>query len=568
MPHDNAPPIRRYAVGQVVGHLALIGVGLWLWKTDGIWWWLGAGIAGLFSLTILKPLYQIVVANAHLRQQRQWSREAIVSMRGKTATLAIKRDEVFKRLTTRRGAVLGVKESRVLTYDFFQPGQGHGVCVGPARTGKTSSVVIPTVLNQAIALKTLREPISGYINDPKGEIWHTTAPFLNWTGLRPLALNVFNIPGIPNHRFNPLQPLADDYRDNDGQEAFALSDIIGQCLMPVPRGGGGDNLVFLQGGRRFVQFLQNYMAVFLPGECNLITLHELVMADVDRLTLIADQMRRFGEYRGAIRSMGNQLYNMLDPNFRKTFTAYRQDAEEGLKTYAPSSAWAENLKDCDFTIPELLERPTFLYGIMHGSKLTTHGGFNSLVTTLLIEAIARHPASVKFLMMMDEIGNLPLIPEDTFRNALCLLPSKGLRMFSFWQTQGQIDRYSPELARMIIDQASMLQAWGIRDLKSQEEWSKRCGKTTRKDATFRTNALEMDYTMEKTFSEREEQVLSETEISRMGDDMQLIWIAGGHPVIYAKRCAYWRIHPFRSLAAPNKCEGGGYPPGEGIEFSI
>ena len=568
MPHDNAPPVRRQAVGQVVTHLVLIGLGLWLWSTHGAWWWLGTGMVGLFTLTMMKPLYHMAVSHSYMRQQRQWEYESMVEIRGKTAALATPQDQVFAKLTTRAGAVLGVKHGQVLTYDFYQPGQGHGVCIGPARTGKTSSVVIPTVINQGIVVKALQDSISGYINDPKGEIWQTTAPFLNWAGVRPLALNPFDIPGIPNHKLNPLQPLADDYLMNDGREALALSDIISQCLMPTPRGGGGDNLVFLQGARRLGQILQNYMAVFLPDECNLITLHELAMADIDRLKLIVDQMRRCTDYRGAIRSLGNQLHNLLDPNFRKTFTAYRQDLEEGMKIYAPSSAWADNLKGSDFTFPDLLERPTFLYGIMHGSKLTTHGGFNSLATTLLIETLARHPGYAKFFMIMDEVGNLPLIPEDTFRNALALLPSKGLRMFSFWQTQGQIDRYSPELARMIIDQASMLQAWGIRDLKMQEEWSKRCGKTTRKDATFRKNALEMDYALEKTFSERDEQVLSETEISRMSDDDQLIWIAGGHPVIYAKRCSYWRIHPFRSFAAPNRCEGGGYPPGEDIEYSI
>ncbi len=450
--------------------------------------------------------------------------------------------------------------SKVLVYDFFAPGQGHGLCIGPARTGKSSCIVTPTVLNLA------HEDLCGMINDPKGEQWYQTAETLRASGLDPVPLNLFGVEGIPVYDLNPMYPLTDDYQFNEGRQAIEWAQINAAAMMPVPKGGGGDNIVFLQGAHRLSVALQNAMAVFMPEDCHPITLYELIMSDTKQLQNVARRMQHCEMYRGQIRLLGNELADMLKPEFAKTFIGFLQDAREGVKNYSPASDWAARLKRCDFKFTDIISSNKILFNIMHRKKITTHGGFSSWMMTLFIETKARYDHYRKTMMVMDEMGTLPLIPEETISNALALLPSTGLRMYNFFQSPAQIDRYPEQVAKMFWDQSSLIHAWGIRDLKMQEEWEKRCGMTTRKEANFQQSPLERDYVLNKSYSERGEPVFSQTEIASMKRDEQLIWIAGGHPVIKAKLVPYWKIHPFRELAAPNPCEGGGFPKGEDIEY--
>ncbi len=558
---DNTPPRRRQVVRELVGHIGLIGFGLWLWSYKGPWWWVGAAIAVGFGVLMIRPVWRLWVAQQHINQQEEWINDAVVIVRGKTATMATSDDVVVQDLVKQRsGWVIGVKDNQVLVHNPFQPGHGHGLCVGPTGSGKSSCVVTPTILNFA------NEDMCGMVNDPKGEQWYQNFEHLRRSGLEPVPLNSFGVEDIPVLDFNPMYKLTDDYKFNDGREAVEWAQINAAAIMPVPPGGVGDNTVFVQGAQRLSVALQNAMAVFMPEDCNPITLFELTMSDTKRLQAVARRMQHCEEYRGQIRMLGNELADMLDPNFRKTFTAYLQDAREGVKIYSPASDWAPRLKRCDFKLTDIIEGGKILFNIMHRKKISTHGGYSSWIMTLFIETKARHDKYVKTVMLMDEMGTLPLIPEETFSNALALLRSTGLRMYNFFQSPAQIDRYSPLISKMIRDQSSLVHAWGIRDLEMQKEWAARCGMTTCKESSFQQSPLEQDYGFSKTYSERQEQVFSETEISRMKSNEQLIWVAGGHSVIKASLEPYWKIHPFRSLASPNPCEGGGYPKNEDIEY--
>ncbi len=109
MGHDNSPPIRRHAVKELIGHVILIGCGMWLWKHGGPWWGVGMGLTGLFTFTMLRPLWHVGVATKYVRQQQRWEKEATLIIRGKTAALASDDDPIVTELQTRRsGAVIGV----------------------------------------------------------------------------------------------------------------------------------------------------------------------------------------------------------------------------------------------------------------------------------------------------------------------------------------------------------------------------------------------------------------------------------------------------------------------------
>jgi len=564
---NNAPPVFRHQVKPFMGGLIFWGLGYWTYQTLWEMPWLGIGIMGWSSVILVPTLWRMQVARSYQRQQQDWAQEAVVHMQGKTASMGKLNDMAGDQRRNKNGAVLGVKDQTVLTYDFFAKGHGHGLCVAPSRTGKSSCVVASTILNAGLAFKR-GERFSIFINDPKGENWHITAAFLRSVGMKTAPWNPHGVEDIPSQNTRLLDAVSKSFKEDQGLDAEEITDRFAKAIVPEPPGGAGENLWVTQGAQRFVASLIINMGAFMPDHCHLVTLYQLVMADMDRLNFIANQMQSRDAFRGMLRAHGNSLRNMLDPGFRKTFMAYLSEAQEHVKIYSESSAWAPALTGNDFSIPELFDGETAVFCIMPGSKNITHSGYPSLGTTALIEGFAQHPNPSRLFMVNDEMGNLR-IPPDTLKTGLSLLPGKGLRMFNFFQSYHQISALGEEVGNLVIDQSSLHQAFGIgRDLKATEEWSKRCGQTTRKDATYRQNSHDMFYAFEKSFAERQESCLSETEISRMEDSETLIWRAGGYGVLRASLTPYWCIHPFRGLASPNPCEGGGYPPGEDIEYYL
>ena len=182
--------------------------------------------------------------------------------------------------------------------------------------------------------------------------------------------------------------------------------------------------------------------------------------------------------------------------------------------------------------------------------------------------VARHPGRTRLLVLLEEAGNIPKIPTSTLKTSLSLLPGKGLRLYTIWQSISQMNElYGSNLSRLIMDQSSMLQAWSIRDLEQQEQWSKRAGKTTVKRQSFNKDSQEMDYPWTLRMDEKEEQVLPESHIAQMPDHYQLISISG-HPLIVAERVPFWQVKEFREWAAPNPCEPQGYPVDQPVRFTL
>ena len=386
-------------------------------------------------------------------------------------------------------------------------------------------------------------------------------------GKRVLALNPFEIRGIRQDHWNPLDVVTDSVIHHDG-EARDWAHIIAQALIPEPEGQGGisDNSFFREGGRKILMTLILYMAVFTPLQCNLVRLRELVNTTEDRLLAMANRMRDSEALNGLIRSDGEKLTDNLKAANSKTFGSFRQEAEHAVDIYDPNSAFGRSVMRSDFQLADILDQNTFLFDVTPASKLGTHGRHKALVSTLLIETVARQTTRSNFLMLFDEIGNMGKLPTTTLTKALALLPGLGLRLAMYWQSMNQMSQvYGRDLMNLFLDQSSILQAWGIRSPDMAKEFSRRSGTTTRKKHSFSKDPLERDYSMRKTWDEKEEPVLSETEILHLPHDHQLISISG-QPMIRARRISFWKIRDWRLAAGINPSEPGGYPKSDRVEW--
>jgi len=82
---------------------------------------------------------------------------------------------------------------------LFIPSDSHSILLGPTGVGKTTSGVIPRLLDH---------PGPAFVIDVKGELYHTTSKARARMGSEVLVLDPFGILGVPSFALNPLELVA------------------------------------------------------------------------------------------------------------------------------------------------------------------------------------------------------------------------------------------------------------------------------------------------------------------------------------------------------------------------
>ncbi len=529
--------------------LALLWLGAWIAQFADWRLW-GLGLMGLALFLLGKTLLALSMQGLETANQINLLHESrIVSGGYGEARLATLKDRfVLKMLEARRGLFIGTLEGRKLFYDPFQTGNGHMLAYAPARTGKTTSLVVPALLHWTSG--------SVIVTDVKGELTALTAPWRRKDGQRVLILNPFGARGIPGLRFNPLRVLVEDVLKNSGRELHALCKLI--ALQLVPERGhaneAGDGIFFRNGGRRLIVTFLLYLAALEPDKCTLPGLRACVWSSEFEKRSMASVMQNTEMFSGLLREYGNALADGLEPEYAKTFGAFRDNAMHALELYEAHSDFGRSLMESDFSLKDVLDGKTTLYLILPESKLETHGPWMGLIVTLLLEAIAASPTlherRTKLLFMLEEMGNLGRLPN--IGKALSLLPGKGVRFWMIFQSRRQpVELYGPNLAGLIEEQSSLVQAWSIRSELDRKAWSTRIGNATRKGRSVSREAENLFAPWRLSVAERGFPVLTPDEIGRLPEEDQLIAVAG-QPVIRARKLPYFRdkVLAKRTSAAP------------------
>lgn len=514
--------------------LAFMAGGLYLCVQPGWFVWGVAIMAFGFALAG-RALYLHLMGGLETATQINLLHESrIVSGDYGNARLAHPTDGFVRSMVdARRGLFIGTLEKRKLFYDPFRRGNGHMLAYAPARTGKTTSLVVPALLHWTSG--------SVIVTDVKGELTELTAAWRRKDGQRTLILNPFGARGIPGLRFNPLRVLIEDMMKNGGREVHALAKLIALQLIPERGHEGGDGIFFRNGGRRLLVTFMLYLAAFEPARCTLPGLRSAVWSSEAEKFAIAAKMQGSNLFAGLLREYGNALADGLEPEYVKTFGAFRDNAMNALELYEAHTDFGRSLMDSDFSFADVLDGRTTLYLILPESKLETHGPWMGLIVTLLLETVAAsttmHERRTRLLFLLEEMGNLGRLPN--LGKALSLLPGKGVRCWMIFQSRRQsLDIYGPNIAGLIEEQSSVIQAWSIRGLEDRKAWSARIGNATRKGRSVARDAENLFSPWRLSVGERGFPVLSPDEIGRIPEHEQLIAIAG-QPVIRAQKLPYF-----------------------------
>jgi type IV secretion system protein VirD4 len=508
-------------------------------------------VMGAAALSFLKKIFIFVSASFHTSAQINLINESYsISDEYGASRLARCNDPFIKDLIIERnGFYIGSLEGFPLFYDPYLSGNGHILTYAPSRTGKTISAIIPALMHWFGG--------SLCVTDIKGELTFITAYHRKKRGQNVIVFNPFNVLDIEGLKFNPLQILLDDVLNNRGRDLFDLAQSIAHQLISEKPNDMGDGAFFRGGARRLLTTFLLYLPLFMPENCNLPNLRKLVWATSEKQESIAYEMQTSNWLSGLLQDYGNALAEMLRPEYIKTFGAFRDNAMGALEIYNAHSPMGKAMSSSDFSLEDVLDGETTLYLILPEAKLETHGGALGLITTLLLETIAARPKPAPIMMLLEEMGNIGKLPN--LSKALSLLPRKGVHLWMVFQSRRQpIEIYGQQMAGLIEEQSSLVQAWSIRGELDRKAWSLRIGNQTKKARSLARDPDNNQSPWRLNISERASPVMSIDEIGRMDLDQQLIAI-DGQMVIKADRLAYFQIEPWRSSAEKSPYHEKNYP---------
>lgn len=439
------------------------------------------------------------------------------------------------------GLYLGLLEGQPLFYS----GKAHLLTVAPARQGKGINVVIPNLLHFQGSV---------FVTDPKGELASVTgAHRAERFSQKVYVLNPWGLHGLPQHRYNPLQPLVQAANDPallrgiaDEAKAIALQ------LLPEPE--DSRNRYFREGARAILRAVMLHLATKDQGrDCTLPEMWRL-LSGTRRIEQAVGDMVASDALFGMVATLGQDLSAQLDDN-PEQFADFRQGAVQALDIFDPLGWLGESVSGSDVDFRELKDRRASVYLVIPQDRIATHGAWLGLVTQQAITAVSRSKGSGRVLFLLDEFANMGKL--SGLAESLTALPGLGVRVWAFVQELSELIRlYGPNTARTVLSQAEVKQFFAVQDDQLAKTLSASFGQKTVKTRNYNLGRAD-DEAVSESLGEASRPLMTPDEIRMMGADEQLLLIKA-LPPLRAQRLPFWFITPWAEWAAPNPVESD-YP---------
>jgi type IV secretion system protein VirD4 len=369
--------------------------------------------------------------------------------------------------------------------------EGHAICIGPTRSGKTQGTLVPSLLSW---------PHSALVYDPKGEIWQQTSGWRYAEAgnvvMRFAPAEVDNtIAWNPFDRVRANTPYA--YRD--------VANIIQQVADPQGKG-------FADHWEPSAANLMTGVALFLvhrPAGCTLTRILSLIDSSNDSETMLqqmaAHPMRQVAEVgRGMLATAARERASIIS-TARRLLAIYRDPII------------ARNTSHSDFRIEDLMnaDRPVSLYIETRGEdELRVRPLVRLLLTLALGQLISsdtahKHP----LLASVDEVASLKKMePLQMFLSKSAFV---GIRLLLLTQSyQDILDQYGEH--ESITAGCQVLTAYAPNDNRTAEWLSERTGQSTVVvEEVTETQASGRQGSHNRSFRSVERPVLTPDEVRRL-----------------------------------------------------
>lgn len=372
--------------------------------------------------------------------------------------------------TSVAGTPLVYKDDQI----YVDNGENHTLVIGATGSGKTQTVILPTVN----ILAKNRE--SMVITDPKGEIYEKTSEMLKAKGYQILLLN-FRDPQNGS-AWNPMDLPYKMYRSGNQDKAIELLDDLALNILYDESNKGAD------------PFWEKTSADYFSGLS--LGLFEDAKEEEININSIS-LMSTVGEEKFGGTTYVKEYFNGKDPasaasiNASSTVNAPSETKgsilsvfKQKIKLFASRENLSEMLSHSDIDLTSIGKRPTAVFIVIQDEKKTYH----SLVTILLKQiyetliSVAQEnggslPVRTNFLL--DEFANMPPLKDVT--TMITAARSRKIRFTMIIQNFAQLDSvYGKEDAETLRGNCGNLIYLVTTELKALEEISKMCGEVKSK----------------------------------------------------------------------------------------
>ena len=376
------------------------------------------------------------------------------------------------------GVPLMVKNDRL----WVDNGEYHTLVIGSTGSGKTQTVVFPTVKVLA------RKGESMIITDPKGEIYHKTANMLKDRGYQILILN-FRNPQNGN-AWNPMAMPYKLYKEGNQDKANELLDDLALNIL-YDENNKADPFWEKTAADYFSGIALGLFEDAKPDEININSISLATTQGEEKFGSSTYIKEYFGEKDPNSPAAIDASSTIMAPDDTKDsiLSVFKQK----IKLFASRVNLSEMLSYSDIDLESIGRKKTAVFIVIQDEKKTYHALatiFLKQVYETLIRVAAEYPNGrlpIRTNFILDEFPNMPPLKDCT--TMITASRSRAIRFTIIIQNFAQLNQvYGEHDAETIRGNCGNTIYLITSELKALEEISKLCGeqKSKKDDKTAST----------------------------------------------------------------------------------
>lgn len=338
----------------------------------------------------------------------------------------------------------------------------HALVVGSTGGGKTTSVMLPTIVNLADS------GASFVALDPKGELHDVTGRYAEDRGYKRVCID-FSDPARSDG-WLPLQPAIDCAKGLNGRDRGELGEEVRTLASVLVPGRSGDSSpIWKNAARILFAGIASFVAESpgVPDDArNLSTVASIAAMDQDRLQRIVEELPDDSPARLPLEQVA------FAPE--ETYGGFRVNLAAEINVYA-DQAISSMLAKSDFSIEDFLEGKVALYVRFN----STTDAYDPLVAAFVeqtlggLRRLAERRCGGKLdrpvYWILEEFAQLPRIPG--LQKALSVVRSANLHLVLVCQDRSQVEAIYREDAPAIFNNLGTTLFLSANDLKTCKHYS-------------------------------------------------------------------------------------------------
>ena len=411
----------------------------------------------------------------------------------------------------------------------------------PPGAGKTSTLVMAGIFHAA---QTGRSVV---VSDCKPELVYLLAEPLRACGFTVVINNSGLLRGFQHDNSNPFEELKRAVADPESQgDVFTMAEALARALIPEIK--ADKNEFFRSLERQALVFVLIALAGFEPENCYPAQVWQ-ALTNPKRFKDLCAQAQQSDALNGDLAALAESFIAQELDN-PEHFNTALTGAANALSVFKTSSTLGMVGASHDFdpaSLRDVDSPPTVVFDVMPADKLSVFGKANALMQTARLQTLKRCREGRDVVFMVDEAVNLPV---PTVVEEIELARSFGITMCLFYQSWNSLKRVYGEDRAESIRASCAEMYFGIGDVKTAEEISKRSG-----EYTVKTNSQSFDEhgKPSENIGEAKQHLLPVDEILSLPRHQALLFVSGVRPVKLNK-LPWFETEPFKSLADENPHE--------------